>query len=361
MKWAEINSALRSRWIDGEFLPTIYATTEGIPEGGQPYARFWFMPSVTAPETAGMSGYDLAEGFAQIDLMYPVGEGAGDALGMAGQVARHFRAGVRLVYEGQDVIIRGTSVAPPMNDDGWLMVPVTVNWSAFMTRADDAPPAPVCTITLTDSIATTAGAYPLTIDGQTVSYIADDDYANGLASQPLAQAYPIDWAGERVFGMLISTAPATASTGIALVKSDLSKIAQISYNSLSSEWESSAEGLPAAPETAGASTLFGSIGIDGATGDVTWYVNGTPVRSVSAYFNPATDNVVIAAVGNSLVNGESAEWTVVTNGADFQATYTDPALRDWCGQDTVPVISGALVTSDGDFFITSDGEQVIVP
>jgi hypothetical protein len=135
MKWAAINSALRSHWLDGDFLPTIYATTDGIPEGGQPYARFWFMPSTSAPETTGPVGFDLAEGFVQIDLMYPPGEGAGNALEMADAVAAHFQAGVRLEYDEQDVIIRGCSVAPPMNDEGWLMLPVTINWSAYVRRS----------------------------------------------------------------------------------------------------------------------------------------------------------------------------------------------------------------------------------
>jgi hypothetical protein len=135
MKWADIQSAIRQRWIDGNFLTTIYSGRGGEPTAGTPYAAFWFMPSVTTPSTTGPSGRDLAEGIVQINLMYPTDEGAGEALEMADSIAAHFQAGTRLEYNGQDVIIRGASISPPMVEGGWMMLPVSVNWSSYVTRS----------------------------------------------------------------------------------------------------------------------------------------------------------------------------------------------------------------------------------
>lgn len=135
MRWADIQSAVRQHWIAGNFLPTLYAARGGEPTGNQAYAQLWFMPANTAPSTTGPQGRDLAEGFTQVNLMYPTGEGAGDALEMADEIAFHFQAGTRLDYNGQDVIIRGVSIAPPMTEKGWLMLPVTINWSAYMRRS----------------------------------------------------------------------------------------------------------------------------------------------------------------------------------------------------------------------------------
>ena len=134
MKWAAIRSALVKRIQDEDFeLPVLWESKEG--RSGVAHLRFWFMPASTAPSTTGPTGRDLAEGIAQIDVMYPPGDGVGNALEKADEIAAGFKAGLRLEYDGQDVIVRGSEISPAMNEDGWLMVAVSVRWSAYIRRS----------------------------------------------------------------------------------------------------------------------------------------------------------------------------------------------------------------------------------
>jgi hypothetical protein len=143
----------------------------------------------------------------------------------------------------------------------------------------------------------------------------------------VAQAYPIDWAGERIAeARRVSASSPAAKWGIAVVRSDIGALVAARWNG--TLWETDTFGdIPGAP------TDIMAIGIrdDGAA---TVYQNGVAVAS-GAVFDPTTDNIFIAAFVQD-VDGESAEWQIITEGSQM-TQYVDASLRDWCGQDTVPV------------------------
>jgi hypothetical protein len=201
-----------------------------------------------------------------------------------------------------------------------------------------APPPPIgCTITLTGAIASLFGGTALTISGQTVSYTNAGAGAYA-ASQPIGQAYPIDWTGERIVeNRRVSGSSSDAQHGIAVVRSDFGALVEARWGGV--EWETTAFGtFPGSP------TDRVAIGIRG-DGTACVYQNGVRVKS-GALFNPGTDNIFISAFVQD-VDGESAEWEIITEGSQM-TQYVDASLLDWCGQDTVPVWTPDSVLQSGD-------------
>jgi hypothetical protein len=201
-----------------------------------------------------------------------------------------------------------------------------------------APPPPIgCAITLTGDIAGAFSGTALTISGQTVSYTTAGSGVY-VASQPIGQAYPVDWAGERIVeARRVSASSSAAKWGIAVVRSDIGAVVAARWNG--TLWETDTFGdIPGAP------TDIMAIGIrdDGAA---TVYQNGVAVAS-GAVFDPTTDSIFIAAFVQD-VDGESAEWEIITEGSQM-TQYVDASLLDWCGQDTVPVWTPDSVLQSGD-------------
>lgn len=136
MIFSDIYSAIIKRYVDaGEFgLDTIYPNKDRRPTGGREHARIWYMPNGVSAPGVGRQGYDEHQGLVQIDLAYPTNEGIGEMMEKADEIARHFQSGVRAEYNGQDVVVRGSEISPPINEDGWIKASVTIDYSAYVRR-----------------------------------------------------------------------------------------------------------------------------------------------------------------------------------------------------------------------------------
>lgn len=197
------------------------------------------------------------------------------------------------------------------------------NLPVYRGGAGGAAPAPSCTIALTDPTAT-VGGLPLTVDGQTVSY-TNAAGINYYAAEDLA-GYPIDWVGERLVEVRMDVY-GSGLQKVAILDSALSLAAELYWNG--TEWRSDVAG-EAEQLHGGTISQRAAIGIDGATGDVSLYVDGAMVRSAVAFFTPGIDNILIFAAGTNLDAGTSGQWGVITDKDDFAATYVGDKL-DWCG------------------------------
>lgn len=136
MKYSDVQSALFTHWVNGAFnIETLYPNEDAETTPGKPRAELSLLPVSTSPSTTGPSGRDVHEGILQVMLRYPVNQGNNPALTMADEIAQHYQAGERPAYNGQDVIIRGASISPPMVDGGWLNLAVSVNYTAYFRRS----------------------------------------------------------------------------------------------------------------------------------------------------------------------------------------------------------------------------------
>lgn len=220
----------------------------------------------------------------------------------------------------------------------------------FVPGDSGSGPAPACAITLSGEGLGPFGLSPLDVDGQNVSITAAGGGTNYAAHSGLA-GNPVDWAGKRGLQVQTTTLSSTAAqTQFARVR--LSDFAQVvaSYNVEGGFWSvSHVSGM----------TVFGVLdltgltdpllpvvlAIDGATGDVSIYIDGV----VACDKNTTPDTGTFAGLGGmffeqsetlliSLYVADAADTfaaTVTTAGEEFDPVV-DATLLDYCGNDTVP-------------------------
>lgn len=107
-----------------------WENTEHIPLKGTPYLR----PTVLMAPSSLMDLQDLQmnEGIYQIDLFYPLDNGAGAMLTKADAIYDHFKAGLDLVSNGVTVHIKAISRAnPAKREEGWFMTSVEIHFKTY--------------------------------------------------------------------------------------------------------------------------------------------------------------------------------------------------------------------------------------
>lgn len=101
---------------------------------GTAHAEIYILHAQPFPVTLGDGGEDLIAGTMQVNLNYPVGEGAGAANQKATEIRDVFKAGYRPSYSGQEVFIVSTGRGPSRNIDSYYQVIVNINFEARVIR-----------------------------------------------------------------------------------------------------------------------------------------------------------------------------------------------------------------------------------
>ena len=86
------------------------------------------------PATLGTQGEDNHPGILQIDINYPQNKGAGIPLQKADEIASYFTAGKRLESNGQQVIVKSTTLSPARYVGGYYRISVDVNYYSRTMR-----------------------------------------------------------------------------------------------------------------------------------------------------------------------------------------------------------------------------------
>lgn len=104
------------------------------PANGAAYANFTHHPNVPEPYTLGIEGEDMQTGFSQILLKYPPDKDIFEASQLATVIRDNFKAGHRVVFDGQEVVIRYAGLGQFSVVDNRLVNPFTIQWYALLRR-----------------------------------------------------------------------------------------------------------------------------------------------------------------------------------------------------------------------------------
>ena len=131
----KIDSALMQAFVDGAFgLSTAYENVPFEPVVGAPWAQLFILPAQPTANTLGAGGQDLIEGLFQINLNYPIGDGAGLAKQKANEIREYFYAGRVFTYAAQDVFISSAGRGISQNIDSYYQIILTINFQSRVTR-----------------------------------------------------------------------------------------------------------------------------------------------------------------------------------------------------------------------------------
>lgn len=99
-----------------------------------PYAEVTHFLSPPAVYTLGDDGLDQHMGVFQVLLKYPLGTGSGKLDEEADAIREGFRAGLKLNYDGQEVMIVNAGAGSYSVVDSKFLCPVSITWYAFSRR-----------------------------------------------------------------------------------------------------------------------------------------------------------------------------------------------------------------------------------
>lgn len=133
---ADISKALYSRIVDSEFSGAPRLCFPGVqfhPVAGEVYLEVKNFFTSTRAEAAGMTAKNRYEGFLRVYVVAESGtNGELPYLRIAAEIATLFRRGTSLLSAGTAPrtvrVGRPPEVGTPIEDGGWLRVPVTVRW-----------------------------------------------------------------------------------------------------------------------------------------------------------------------------------------------------------------------------------------
>ena len=129
---ARIADALLSHLQDADLgVPVAWPGADFTPPDG-PYLAVSLFPAPVT--TATIATHDRRDGIMQVSVFWPRGAGIIGPMELAGRVADRFPRTTRLIAgAGQEVRIdRTPSQAAPVQEPGWVQIPVTINWTSFV-------------------------------------------------------------------------------------------------------------------------------------------------------------------------------------------------------------------------------------
>lgn len=118
----------------------VTVVSPGEPNKSSPdalYGTFTHHPNTPTVFTLGDEGDDEATGFSQLLLRYPINKGSGDIQRMGDLITKHFKAGQRKFFEGQEVVIVSSGSGRLDILEGQLVLPITINWYALVRRYEN--------------------------------------------------------------------------------------------------------------------------------------------------------------------------------------------------------------------------------
>ena len=134
----QVEKALLQAFYDQCFLEKENVAFENVnfevPEGVM-WASIFFVPSLPEVDELGECGSDRLEGFLQIDLNTPVGDGSGEIKDKANEIRQFFTAGKYFDYEGQAATIKSCGISQGRYVDNFYRLVLTINFYAFIQRA----------------------------------------------------------------------------------------------------------------------------------------------------------------------------------------------------------------------------------
>lgn len=134
-RFSDIRSALLQGYkACGLDRPTAEPNVKWDPVSQEPWAAVFILPNQPRVATLGDGGMDEHTGIMQIDVNHPSGTGEFDITADADTVADYFTAGRRLVYNGQEVIVRSCGRSGGRTVDSWYRISLTVDWYAQTPR-----------------------------------------------------------------------------------------------------------------------------------------------------------------------------------------------------------------------------------
>lgn len=134
MSQANMKRALLTQLDSMLGLPYIVPNDESKAPNKGPYAEVSFILAQPVVFTLGDDGLDEHRGIMQVLLKYPQGVGSGDLDEKADAIRESFRAGLKLIYDGQEVAIvnAGAGIQTPI--DNKFVCPVSIQFYAFTRR-----------------------------------------------------------------------------------------------------------------------------------------------------------------------------------------------------------------------------------
>ncbi len=128
---AAITDALLSHLQDADLdVPVAWPGADFTP-GATAYLAVTLFPAPTTVAT--ITTHDRHDGIMQVSVFWPRGEGIIGPMELAGRVIARFPRGTRLDRNDQSVRIDRTPwTSPPLQEAGWVQIPVTIPWTAFV-------------------------------------------------------------------------------------------------------------------------------------------------------------------------------------------------------------------------------------
>lgn len=127
----EIHTALDTRLntLTGG-TPIAWENTAYVPIRGTAYLRPTLLMSPSS--LMDLDTLQMNQGFYQVDLFYPLGDGAGVLLSKADDIYDHFKGALKLTSGSVNVYIKEISrTAPAEIDNAWYMASIEVHWKAY--------------------------------------------------------------------------------------------------------------------------------------------------------------------------------------------------------------------------------------
>jgi Bacteriophage related domain of unknown function len=103
------------------------------PTSNTPYLKAYLIPTTTeAMDIAGL--VNEYRGILQVNVLYPEGAGIVVAAETADRLVNHFESGTTLSHQATTFTIsQPPHIGPVVEDPGWIMIPVSVRYRAFLT------------------------------------------------------------------------------------------------------------------------------------------------------------------------------------------------------------------------------------
>lgn len=104
------------------------------PPSNTGYADVSVIQNAPSTYTLGDQGEDMVDGFAQVLLKFPIDKGVLTPSRLGDTLRESFKAGTRIFYEDQEVIIRNSGLGQFGDTDGKLVNPFTIYFYALIRR-----------------------------------------------------------------------------------------------------------------------------------------------------------------------------------------------------------------------------------
>lgn len=137
MTITNVQMALNERFASGSYFPEGRIGTENtsfVPPDDLSWCHLFFLPNLPSVGSLGVGGRDEIDGIFQIDLNYKIGTGTMEIGHLSDMIRQDFKAGTKLNFNGQEVLIVNCGRNGGRVVNGWFKISVSVQWYAQLVR-----------------------------------------------------------------------------------------------------------------------------------------------------------------------------------------------------------------------------------